>query len=190
MLQQKPLLVTFVMLMDRIPIPPPPKKRGRGRPKVYPDRLIVKALIIIVIRRLYTAYSLLAFLEQETALTQQLRPLLSDEQGRFPCRRTWERRLAALPNDLPGMIGSLGRHLVRLIQPWAGQGRAAALDSTALRANGGVWHKKHREKGVVPHIALTRRLIGPNPGIMAGGMAGSCTWLAQWRLFGSPWPPG
>ena len=87
MLHQKPLLVILVMLVDRIP-PRPPKKRGRGRPKVYSDRLIVKALIIMVIRRLYTAYSLLAFLEQETTLTQQLRALLSDEQGRFPCRRT------------------------------------------------------------------------------------------------------
>jgi hypothetical protein len=154
MLPQKPLLVTLVMLVDRIPMPPPPEKRGRGRPKVYPDRLIVKALIIMIIRRLYSAYSLLAFLEQETALTQQLRTLLTDEHGCFPSRRTWERRLKVLPDDLPGMIGRLGRYLVGLIQPWAEQGRAAALDSTALRANGGVWHKKHREKGLVPHTSI------------------------------------
>jgi hypothetical protein len=154
MLLEKPLLVTLVMLIDRIPMPPPPKKRGRGRPKVYPDRLMVKALSIMIIRRLYSAYSLLAFLEQDTALTRQLGALLTDEQGRFPSRRTWERRLKALPDDLPGMIGMLGRYLVRLIQPWAKQGRAAALDSTALRANGGVWHKKHREKGIVPHTSI------------------------------------
>ena len=108
----------------------------------------------MIIRRLYSAYSLLAFLEQETALTQQLRTLLTDEHGRFPSRRTWERRLKVLPDDLPGMIGTLGRYLVCLIQPWAEQGRAAALDSTALRANGGVWHKKHREKGIVPHTSI------------------------------------
>ena len=108
MLPQKPLLVMLVVLVDRIPMPPPPQKRGRGRPKEYPDRLIVKALIIMIIRRLYSAYSLLAFLEQETALTQQLRALLTDEQGRFPSRRTWERRLKILPDDLPGMIGTLG----------------------------------------------------------------------------------
>ena len=154
MLHQKPLLVIFVLLVDRIPITAPPKKRGPGRPKVYPDRLIVKALVIMVIRRLYSAYSLLAFLEQDTALTHELRAVLTDDQGRFPCRRTWERRLDALPDSLPGLIGALGRYLVRLIRPWAKQGRAAALDSTALRAKGGVWHKKHREQGIVPHTSI------------------------------------
>ena len=154
MLPQKPLLVMLVLLVDRIPMPAPPKKRGRGRPKVYSDRLIIKALVIMVIRRLYTAYSLLAFLEQDTILTRKLRTLLTDDKGRFPTRRTWERRLEALPDDLPGLIGALGRYLVQLIQPWAQQGRAAALDSTALRANGGVWHKKDREKDIVPHSSI------------------------------------
>jgi hypothetical protein len=154
MVHQKPLLVIFVRLVDRIPITAPPKKRGPGRPKVYPDRLIVKALVIMVIRRLYSAYSLLAFLEQDTALMHELRAVLTDDQGRFPSRRTWERRLDALPDSLPGLIGALGRYLVRLIQPWAKQGRATALDSTALRAKGGVWHKKHREQGIVPHTSI------------------------------------
>jgi hypothetical protein len=116
--------------------------------------MIVKALVIMIIRRLYSAYSLLAFLEQETALTRALRSLLTDEKGRFPSRRTWERRLKALPDDLPGLIGALGRHLVHLIQPWDKRGRAAALDSTALRAKGGVWHKKDREQGKVPHSSI------------------------------------
>jgi len=154
MLHQKPLLVTIVLLVDRIPMSALPKKRKRGRPKVYPDRLIVKALVIMIIRRLYSAYSLLTFLEQGTALTNELGSLLTDEQGRFPSRRTWERRLQALPDDLPGLIAALGRHLVQMIQPWAQQGRAAALDSTALRAKGGVWHKKDREQGKVPHSSI------------------------------------
>ena len=121
---------------------------------MYPDRMIVKALVIMVIRRLYSAYSLLAFLEQDTALIYELRTLLTDEEGRFPSRRTWERRLKALPADLPGLIGALGRYLVQMIQPWVEYGRAAALDSTALRAKGGVWHKKHREAGIVPHTSI------------------------------------
>jgi len=153
MLLREPLLVTLVKLVDTIPMPPEPGKRGRGRPKSYPDRLIIKALVIMVIRRLYSAYSLLMFLEQETDLTVQLRCLLS-EQGQLPSRRTWERRLQALPDQLPSHIGSLGRHVATLVQPWLEAGRAAVLDSTPLRAKGGVWHKKDRDKGVVPHSSI------------------------------------
>jgi len=40
------------------------------------------------------------------------------------------------------------------IQPWAKCGRAGAIDSTVLQANGGVWHKKDREKGEVPHKSI------------------------------------
>lgn len=61
----------------------------------------------MVVRRLYSAYALLAFLEQETALTQQVRQQLTLPDGRFPCRRTRGRRLAALPDSLPGLIRQL-----------------------------------------------------------------------------------
>jgi hypothetical protein len=43
---------------------------------------------------------------------------------------------------------------VALIQPWVTCGRAAAIDSTTLQANGGVWHKKHCQQGVVPHTSI------------------------------------
>lgn len=153
MVPKAPLLVIFVQLIDRIPLPEEPAKRKRGRPKTYPDRLILKALVIMIIRRLYTAYSLLAFLDQETELTQALRPLLT-ENGCFPTRRTWERRLAALPASLPGLIGGSGRFLVEQLQPWGQDGKAAAIDSTPLRAKGGVWHRKDREAGIVPHSTI------------------------------------
>jgi hypothetical protein len=113
----------------------------------------VKALVVMIIRRLYTAYAFLTFLDQDDPLPQQLRPLLS-EQGRFPTRRTWERRLVILPERLPGVIGCVGRFLVRLLQPWSMQGRAVAVDSTPLETGGGVWHKKHREQGVIPHTSI------------------------------------
>ena len=63
-------------------------------------------------------------------------------------------RIKVLPDTLPGLIGCLGRSLVDLLQPYQHHGRAAAVDSTALRAKGGVWHKKHREKGEVPHTSI------------------------------------
>jgi hypothetical protein len=141
-------------MIDRIPMPPPAPKRTRGRPVTYPDRLILKALVIMIIRRLYTAWALLRCLEQGEPLVQQLRVWLTDAHGRFPSRRTWERRLQRLPATLPGLIGCLGRYLVQVLHPWTEQGRGAAVDSTALRAHGGVWHNKDREQGVVPHTSI------------------------------------
>jgi hypothetical protein len=185
MLRQKSLLVSLVLLIDRVPGPSEPAKRSRGRPKTYADRLIMKALVIMIVRRLYTAYALLAFLNQPDPLPRQLRALLG-EPGRFPSRRTWERRLAALPPSLPGLIGYFGRHLVTLLQPWAKHGRAVAVDSTALETGGGVWHKKHREQGLIPHSS-----IDTEAGWSKSGWHG---WWYGWKLHlavtvGSVWSP-
>ena len=107
----------------------------------------------MIIRRLHTAWALLAFLQQADPVVAQLRPLLT-EKGQVPTRRTWERRLAALPPTLPGLIGRLGRPWVTLLNPWAQQGHGTACDSTMVRAHGGVWHRKDREAGVVPHSSI------------------------------------
>jgi hypothetical protein len=179
------LLVMLVGLVDRIPVPPSPTKRARGRPNTYSERLILKALVIMIVRRVYTASALLALLDQEDAVSQQLRGLLC-ENGQFPSRRTWERRLAKLPTRLPGLIGGLGRHLVDVIQPWVQHGRAAAMDSTALKTGGGVWHKKHREKGEIPHSS-----IDTEAGWSKSGWHG---WWYGWKLHlavvvGAVWIP-
>ena len=77
MIADEPLLVALVKLVDRIPYPPQPAKRGRGRPKVYSDRLFLKALVIMLIKHLSKVYELLGVLEQPTAEMRALRLLLS-----------------------------------------------------------------------------------------------------------------
>ena len=153
MLPQGSILVSVLWFVAQIPTPPPPVKRTRGRQEYYADTLFVTALSVMIIRRLYTAYALLSFLEQDDLVAQQIRPLLT-EHGRFPTRWTWERRFAKLPARLPALLGCLGRHLVTLLRPWAAQGHAAAVDSTPLRAHGGVWHKKQRLAGEVPQTSI------------------------------------
>jgi hypothetical protein len=153
MIAPEPIIVTLVKLVDAIPLPPPQPKRGRGRPRTYSDRLFLKALVIMLVQHLHKVHELLTVLAQPTAEMQALRQLLTDN-GRFPTRRTWERRLKTMPDTLPAQIGCLGRHLVTLVQPWLTHGRAVAIDSTVLLANGGVWHKKHRDKGEVPHSSI------------------------------------
>jgi hypothetical protein len=145
------LVVLLVALVDRLPTPPPAARFGR--PPVYSERLFLKALVVMVLKRLPTVHALLAVLDQPTPEMRRLRELLT-EDGRFPARRTWERRLAAIPARLPAQIACLGDHLVALLEPWRDRGRAVAIDSTALAARGGVWHKKDREAGVVPHTSI------------------------------------
>src|SRR5919202_3652517 len=151
MVREPSVLVALLQRVERLPLPP--RRVRRGRPAVYSDRLFVKALVIMIVKHLPRVHTLLAVLDQPTPEMQRLRALLS-EQGRYPTRRTWERRLRAMPDSLPAQIGCLGRALVEQLQPWAAGGRAAAMDSTVLRAHGGVWHKQHREAGIVPHTSI------------------------------------
>lgn len=146
------ILIALLHLVDRLPLPAqsmPP----RGRPPRYPDRLFLKALVVMVVRHLPTVHALLGVLAQPTAEMHHLRQVLS-EDDRFPSRRTWERRLGRIPDHLPAQIACLGTHLVTLLDPWPTGSRAAAIDSTALVAKGGVWHKTHREAGIVPHSSI------------------------------------
>src|SRR5436853_7677970 len=160
MVSQDSLLVTLVNLVDRLPMPAPPTKRGRWHPKVYSDRLFLKALVIMIVRHLHTVHELLSVLAQPTAEMTALRQLLTEQES-FPSRRTWERRLKAMPDTLPAQIGCLGRHLIDLIQPWATCGRAVAIDSTTLQARGGVWHHKHREQGQDPYTSIDTQAHWP-----------------------------
>ena len=154
MVPQASLLVILVGLIDLIPVPPEPIHRKRGRSKTYPDRLFLKALVIMIIRQVHTPSGLLAILVQATQEMQVLRHALSLPDGRFPCRRTWERRLAAMPDTLPAQIACFGCFLLEVLGLWVKAACAAAIDSTVLSARGGVWHKKDREKGEVPHSSI------------------------------------
>lgn len=171
MVPQMSLLVLLVDLIDAIPSPTSTRKRGR--PPTYPDRLFLKALVIMLVRDVQTVDGLLAILGQPTLEMQALRERLTVD-GRFPTRRTWERRLNALPSTLPARIGCLGRYLVGLIDPWEAGGHAVAIDSTVMHARGGVWHKKHRDEGVVPHTS-----IDTEAGWTKSGWHG---WVYGWKL--------
>jgi hypothetical protein len=184
MIGQVSLLVILVRLIDRAPVVPLPH-RGPGRPKVYADHLFLKAVVIMVVRHLSTVHELLAVLAQPTAEMQYLRQFLT-VNGQFPSRRTWERRLDTLPDTLPAQIACLGRLLVAQIQPWARSGRAVAVDSTILRARGGVWHQKDRSANTVPHTSIDTEAHWTKSGWHG--------WVYGWKLHlaatvGAVWIP-
>ena len=185
MITQDSVLVQLMRLIDRIPSPPPPPRRPRGRPKFYPEKLFLKVLVIMVVRRLHRVGELSAVLDEPNPEMRMVRELLH-EKGRCPSKRTFERRLKALPGALPEQVGCLGRHLVELLRPWEKTGRALALDSTPLRAKGGVWHKKDKEAGRVPHSSIDTEADWTKSGWHG--------WVYGWKLHlavcvGAMWIP-
>lgn len=170
MINPEALLIKLVVLIDKLP--QPEQEPTAGRPLLYPETLFLKALVIMTLRGLYKVGEFLAVLDEPTM--QPLKTLLTNNEGRFPCRRTWERRLARLPASLPQRIGLIGRTLVEMIQPWHDCGRAAALDSTVLHASGGVWHKKHRDEGLVPHSRIDTEAAWTKSGYHG--------WVYGWKL--------
>ena len=152
----------------------PAQQRARGRPRQYADRLFLKALVVMIVRHLQRPGELLAVLDEPTAELRRVRALLLSEGGGLPCRRTWERRLARLPESLPAQIGCVGHALVQQLQPWADCGRAVAIDATLLHARGGVWHAKHRAAGVVPHTSIDTEAHWTKSGWHG--------WVSGWKL--------
>lgn len=153
MCSSEPLLVQLFRLIDSTPVPPPPSPRRRGRPFTYPDRLFLKVLLFMNLRRLYRVHELYSVLCQASAEILLIRALLFPG-GKMPSRRTFERRLDRLPDTLEEQIAVLGAHLVELWRPWDRSARAVAVDSTCLRASGAHWNKKDREAGVVPNTTI------------------------------------
>jgi hypothetical protein len=171
MVRQDSVLLALLTLIDWIPVPEP--SHGPGRPRVYSDRLFLKAVVIMIVRRWPRVHTMLAALAQPTPAMRMLRAALTEE-GRFPNRRTWDRRVADLPATMPDLIRSLGHLLVACLQPWAQGSRAAAIDSTTLVAKGGVWHKKDQEAGKVPHTSIDTE---------AGWTkSGWHSWVYGWKL--------
>ncbi len=173
MIAQDSVLVQLILLIEHIPSPTPPPRR-RGRPVFYSEKLFLKALVIMIVRRLHRVGELLTVLDEPTSAEMRMVRELLCAKGRFPTRRTFERRLEALPGTLPEQIGCLGRHLVGLLRPWERMGRAVALDSTPLRAKGGVWHKKDKQAGKVPHTSIDTEA--------AWTRSGWHGWVYGWKL--------
>ena len=66
--------------------------------------------------------------------------------------------MGQLPQRLPTLIACLGRQLPVLLQPWQQgdqeYGHTTAIDTTPIKARGGVWHSKDKQAGIAPSTAI------------------------------------
>lgn len=137
-------LMDLVEAVERLMRVPRPARRGR--PERYGEAVLLKATVILVVRRLPSVHALLGILDEPE--WEGVRARLCDQRGRFPARRTWERRLNLVAARLPEWIARVGRLLVAGLRLWEEDGRAVALDSSVLQARGKPWHQSQRRQGL------------------------------------------
>jgi len=80
MVHHDSLLVTLLKQVDRLPMPAEPVHTGRGRPKVYANRVFIKALLIMIVRHFSQVHEFYTALHQPTADMLQLRDLRERER--------------------------------------------------------------------------------------------------------------
>lgn len=139
-------LLRLLRLVDSIPWPKPPKRRGR--PYIYPFSVMLKCFIVMVWHRIESNRGLHAFLAMDKPYQRAVREACGlGDGGRMPSRRTFDRRLKAMPPILKESIRLMARLLFAhgLIDPLI-----VAVDSSLLKAKGPVWHKSSMEKGEIP----------------------------------------
>lgn len=141
-------LIGILCLIGLIPWPRV-AKRQRGRPYVYSPTVILRCFVVRIWLKIPSNNTLHSFLSMD--LEFNIRVMSACGLGTIPDRRTFDRRFNGISSDLKSRIDSMGELFVeeRLIDPYI-----VSVDSTLLKARGGVWHKTSMQKGIVPHHSI------------------------------------
>lgn len=124
--------------------------RGRrGRPYVYSPTIILRCFIVRIWFRLDSNRALHEYLAMDLSYNKKV--MKGCGLSRIPSRRTFDRRLATISNDIKNRITTMGELFVheKIIDPCV-----LATDSTLIKAKGHVWHKSSMKKKVVPRSGI------------------------------------
>jgi len=125
------------------------KTRRRGRPLVYSPTVILRCFIVRIWFRLDSNRALHEYLTMEMPYNKNV--VKGCGLSRVPSRRTFDRRLVTISNDIKNRITTMGELFVRdnIIDP-----SVISADSTLIKAKGSVWHKSSMTKEIVPHSGI------------------------------------
>src|SRR5438034_444233 len=154
-LHSESFLIGILCLIGLIPWPTPAKRR-RGRPYVYSPLVMLRCFIVRIWMRMPSNNALHSFFILSTQNPYNARVMIACGLPRVPDRRTFDRRLKNISSDgsdedLRPRIDVMGQLFIaeRLVDPYI-----VSVDSSLLRARGGIWHKKFMEKRIVPHRSI------------------------------------
>ena len=121
----------------------------RGRPYVYSPTVILRCFVVRIWFRLDSNRALHEYLAMEMPYNKKVMRVCG--LSRIPNRRTFDRRLATISNDIKNRITTMGKLFVhdKIIDP-----SILSTDSTLIKAKGHVWHKSSMKKKVVPRSGI------------------------------------
>jgi hypothetical protein len=126
------------------PSPAPPK---RGKRRDFSALSFLLLAVVAITLRTFRGSELRKLLEKDERLRRTL------GFSRAPHRTSIGGRLTGLVPEAEGQIAALGQRIIIEVKPEADQSATSALDGRMYQALGPKWHKKDRDKGLVP-IAL------------------------------------
>ena len=121
----------------------PPK---RGKQRDFSALSFLLLAIVAITTRTFRDAELCKLLKKDARLLRAL------SFERVPHRTTIGRRMMALVPEAEQQIAALGQRIVTEVKPEAGQSEVSAIDGRMYKALGPLWHKKDREKGLVPTL--------------------------------------
>lgn len=123
--------------------------RRRGRPYVYTPTVILRCFIVRVWFRFDSNRALHEYLAMKIPYNRKVMKVCG--LSRVPSRRTFDRRLVTISNDIKNRITTMGDLFVHdnILDP-----SVLSADSTLIKAKGFVWHKSSMKEGVVPRSGI------------------------------------
>ena len=121
----------------------------RGRPYVYSPTVILRCFVVRIWFRLDSNRALHEYLAIDLSYNKKV--MKGCGLSRIPSRRTFDRRLATVSNDIKKRISTMGELFVcdKIIDPFV-----LSTDSTLMKAKGYVWHKSSMTQEVVPRSGI------------------------------------
>ena len=142
------ILISILFLVGLIRWPHNNKPR-LGRPYVYSPTVILRCFIVRIWFRLDSNRALHEYLAMDLSYNKKVMKVCG--LSRIPNRRTFDRRLATISNDIKNRVTTMGELFVpdKIIDP-----SVLSTDSTLIKAKGHLWHKSSMKKKVV-HVRVS-----------------------------------
>ncbi len=123
---------------------PPKKVVKRGRKTDFSELSFLLLAVVAVVTKTFSDSALHRFLEKDKRLFEAL------EFPRVPHRTQIMRRLKALVPSAEEQISLVGTRILAEVPTTETTSRVSAIDGRMYEADGPLWHKKDRQKDVIP----------------------------------------